>query len=78
MARKPILTPSEVEAEIKRLQQSEHVKLSQAEQRAKMDKRRKQLADLRWHEKRGKVLAQLGLTPETIRAYVEAMQDGEN
>lgn len=74
MGKKPTLTLQEVEQEISRLNQSPFVKLSQAEQRAKMNRRRKQLADLRWHEKRGRELAALGITVDTVRDYVEAMQ----
>lgn len=69
------LTPAQVEAEIEKLKCSEFVKLSQKEQRIKADKRRKCLADLRWHEKRGKELAAAGITLENIRALMEAMDE---
>ena len=72
------MTPAQVEAEIKRLKESELVKLSQLEQRIKADKRKKYLADLRWHEKRGKMLEALGLTSkEAIEAYL-AEADAED
>lgn len=62
MARQPIMTDTEVEQEIHRLRGSDYVRLSQMEQRLKADKRRKYLADLRWHEKRGQMLAAQGIT----------------
>ena len=67
MARE-ILTLEQVEEEITRLKQSEHVKLAMKEQRIKADKRRKYLADLRWLEKRGKQLAESGITFDNIEA----------
>lgn len=67
MARE-ILTLEQVEEEITRLKQSEHVKLAMKEQRIKADKRRKYLADLRWMEKRGKQLAESGITFDNIEA----------
>lgn len=69
------MTPAQVEAEIEKLKRSEFVKLSQKEQRIKADKRRKHLADLRWHEKRGKELAATGITLENIRALMEVMEE---
>lgn len=70
------LTPAQVEAEIKRLKESELVKLSQLEQRIKADKRRKYLADLRWHEKHGKMLEAMGLTSkEAIEAYLQEEEE---
>ena len=78
MAKPP--TPAQVEAEINRLKESDLVKLSQLEQRIKADKRKKYLADLRWHEKRGKMLEALGLTSkEAIEAYLlEEDEQGES
>lgn len=64
MARK--YTPEELlDAEIERLNKSEAVKLAQKEQRLKARKR-KYLADLRWLEKRGKVLMAEGWTLDTL------------
>lgn len=71
----PRLTDKQVEKEIERLKQSEHVKLSMREQQIKKDKRRKYLADLRWHEKRGLALEAAGVTMENIKAFVEASED---
>jgi hypothetical protein len=64
------LTDVAVEKEIARLQKSEHVKLAQLEQRLKL-KRRKYMYDLRWLEKRGKELAEIGLNAETLREYLD-------
>lgn len=64
MARK--YTPEELlDAEIERLNKSEAVKLAQKEQRLKARKW-KYLADLRWLEKRGKVLMAEGWTLDTL------------
>lgn len=67
MARE-ILTLEQVEEEITRLKQSEHVKLAMKEQRIKADKRRKYLTYLRWLEKRGNQLAESGITYDNIEA----------
>lgn len=69
------LTDNQVEKEIERLKQSEHVKLAMKEQRVKADKRRKYLADLRWMEKRGKELEAAGVTWDNVSAFVEAAED---
>lgn len=71
-------TAEDVEHEIARLRQSEYVKLSFAEQRMKMDKRRKYLADLRWHEKRGRQLADMGITRENMDEMLFGGDDGED
>ena len=75
MARK--ITPAElVDAEIERLKQSEAVKLAQKEQRLLM-RRRKYLSDLRWLEKRGKVLMAEGWTEDTLELLFNQMQEEE-
>lgn len=71
----PRLTDKQVEKEIERLKQSEHVKLAQKEQRIKADRRRKYLADLRWYEKRGRELEAAGVTFDNIQAFVEAAEE---
>ena len=71
----PRLTEHQVEKEIERLKQSEHVKLAMKEQRVKADRRRKYLADLRWMEKRGKELEAAGVTWDNIQAFVEAAEE---
>lgn len=73
--RYPITPADKVEKEIERLKQSEYVKLSMKEQRLKADRRRKYLADLRWHEKRGKELKAAGVTMDNISAFVEAAEE---
>lgn len=59
------LTDEQVEMEIDRLQNSEFVKLAQKEINIKL-KRRKYMYTLRYQEKRGKQLADSGLTLENI------------
>lgn len=73
--RYPIIPADKVDQEIERLKQSKYVKLSKKEQQIKADRRRKYLADLRWHEKRGKELEAAGVTMENIRAFVEAAEE---
>lgn len=60
-----LLTDEQVEMEIARLRKSDAVKLAQKEQQIKL-RRRKQMYDLRWFEKRGKQLAAMGVTMENI------------
>lgn len=75
---KELLTLEQVEQEIARLKQSEHVKLAMKEQRIKANKRRKYLADLRWMEKRGKQLAASGITAENIEAIYSGDEASED
>lgn len=65
MARAKYTPDDLIDAEIERLNKSEAVKLAQKEQRLKARKR-KYLADLRWLEKRGKVLMADGWTLDTL------------
>ncbi len=60
-----MLTDEQVELEIRRLQQSDAVKLAQKEQQIKFLSH-KQMYDLRWFEKWNKHLAALGVTMENI------------
>ena len=62
---KDFLTDEAVEEEIARLTNTEEVKLARREQRLKY-KRRQQLYTLRALEKRGKELAEAGITIENI------------
>ena len=64
MARE-FLTDEQVEKEIERLRESEHVKLAKKEIRIKY-KRRQYLYQLRNMEKRGKELAEAGITLEML------------
>ena len=66
MARKQ-WTDEEVELEIHRLQNSDDVKLAKREQAIKY-RRRQQMWNLQFMEKRGKELAKMGITPENIEA----------
>lgn len=59
------LTDEQVEMEIDRLQHSEFAKLAQKEISIKL-KRRKYMYTLRYQEKRGKQLANSGLTLDNI------------
>lgn len=47
------MTDEQVEQEIERLLESDHVKLSKHEQQVK-NRRRQYMYQLRWHEKRGR------------------------
>lgn len=62
---KDFLTDEEVEQEITRLQQSEFVKLARKEMRMKYQ-RRQALYNLRALEKKGKKLADAGITMEIL------------
>ena len=64
MARK-LWTDEEVEIEIHRLQQSDDVKLAKREQQIKY-RRRQQMWNLQFMEKRGKQLRQMGITAENM------------
>lgn len=72
------MTPSAIEAEISRLRESPYVKLAAAEQRAKVDRRKQQLYSLRFQEKRGRELAALGVTRETVKDFVAASMADES
>lgn len=72
-----ILTESEVEQEIKRLQQSEYVKLANKEVDLKY-RRRKYLYNLRQREKRGRELASMGATLERLEEMIAEIDAQEN
>lgn len=63
------LTDEQVEAEIERLRTSPMVQLARREQHIKY-KRRQALYQLRNLEKRGKVLAKMGITMDNIDALL--------
>ena len=71
--RRENLTDEQVELEIERLLKSEDVKLAKKETRIKL-KRRQYMYQLRCMEKRGKELAELGVTLDNM----EEMLFGEN
>lgn len=63
--KREFLTDEQVEAEISRLSNSEDVKLAKQETRIK-NRRRQYMYQLRVMEKRGKELAELGITSENM------------
>ena len=65
MAKKDVLTDEEVELEIARLLESPYVKLAQREYRVK-NRRRKYFWQLTYLEKKGKKLAEEGVTMDTL------------
>lgn len=69
------LTDEQVEQEIAKLEGNEYVKLARLEERIRT-KRRRRLYMLRYQEKRGRELAEQGLTLEQLRA-AEAEEDRE-
>lgn len=70
------MTDEQVEMEIQNLRDSDNVKLAQREQRIKY-KRRQYLYQLRYYEKRGKQLAELGATLENIEELLYGEVLGE-
>lgn len=65
------LTDKEVEQEIERLKNSPYVKLAKAEERLKY-RRRQYLYGLRQYEKKGKEMAESGITEEMLETmYTE-------
>lgn len=70
------LTDAQVEAEIKRLNNSQYVKLAQKEIRLKY-KRRLHLYNLRSLEKRGKQLAEEGATLDSLENLIAELDETE-
>lgn len=68
------LTDEEVEAEIKRLEGNDYVKLAQKEQRVK-NRRRQRMHTLRYLEKHGKELASQGITIESLENELHNMDE---
>lgn len=68
--KKPELTDEQVEKEIERLKESPFVKLCLKEERVRL-RRRKYLYQLRCYEKKGKELAESGLTLEILEAMAK-------
>ena len=66
MARE-LLTDDQLEAEIKRLSESEYVRLARKENRLKIEKQKQKLYVLRSLEKRGKELSDMGITFDNIK-----------
>lgn len=69
MARE-IMTDAQVELEIARLKESPYVKLAKLEERIRL-RRRQYLYCLRTYERKGKELAESGITAEMLEAMDE-------
>jgi hypothetical protein len=69
MARE-FLTDLEVEKEIERLKESPYVKLAKAEERIRL-RRRQYMYTLRVYERKGKELAEAGITEEMLKSMEE-------
>ncbi len=61
------LTDEQVEQEISRLKESPYVKLAKTEERIRL-KRRQYMYTLRTYERKGKDLADAGITEEMLKA----------
>ncbi len=72
--KREFLTDEQVEAEISRLSKSEDVKLAKQETRIK-NRRRQYMYQLRVMEKRGKELAELGITSENMEQMLFGGED---
>ena len=72
--KREFLTDEQVEAEISRLSKSEDVKLAKRETRIK-NRRRQYMYQLRVMEKRGKELAELGITSENMEQMLFGGED---
>lgn len=71
---KEILTDEQVDVEIERLLASDLVKLAKREQQIK-NRKRQYMYQLRWLEKRGQVLSELGVTMHTLETLDKAMRE---
>ena len=68
------LTDDEVEREIEKLRESEFVKLARKEERIRVQ-RRQYLYTLRQYEKKGKALAEAGITMEALQAIANGCEE---
>ena len=75
--RRQFLTDEAVEKELEELKQSPFVQLARREQRLKY-KYRQQLYTLRSLEKRGKELAAIGVTIDTLDECLATLEQDEN
>lgn len=71
---KEILTDEQVDAEIERLRNSELVKLAKREMQIR-NRKRQYMYNLKWFEKRGQVLKDLGVTMHTLETLDKAMAE---
>lgn len=76
MSRRTFITDEAVEKELEELKASPYVQLARREQRLKY-KYRQQLYTLRNLEKRGKELAAIGITVDTIDECLEDLEKDE-
>jgi hypothetical protein len=72
--RKPELPDAQVEKEIERLLKSPHVKLAKKEERIRL-RRRQYLYQLKSYEKKGKELADSGITFELLEAMAKECEE---
>lgn len=72
--RKAELTDAQVEKEIERLLKSPHVKLAKKEERIRL-RRRQYLYQLKSYEKKGKELADSGITFEVLEAMAKECEE---
>lgn len=78
MARE-VLTDDKLEEEIKRLSESEYVRLARKENRLKVEKQKQKLYVLRSLEKRGKKLSDMGITFDNIKDLMfDKAEEGED
>lgn len=70
MARRDYLTDEQVEREIERLMDSDMVKLAKKEEYVR-NRRRQYLYSLRSYEKKGKELAESGITMEVLDSMLK-------
>lgn len=78
MARE-VLTDGKLEEEIKRLSESEYVRLARKENRLKVEKQKQKLYILRSLEKRGKELSDMGITFDNIKDLMfDKAEEGED
>ena len=75
--KRDFLTDEQVEIEIERLLDSDDVRLAKKEMRIKL-KRRQYMYSLRCMEKRGKQLAEIGVTMENIEEKLFGSFDDED
>lgn len=75
--KRTFITDAEVEKELEELKQSPFVALARREQRLKY-KYRQQLYTLRNLEKRGKELAAIGITIDTIDEQLSRLEEATN
>lgn len=76
MSRRTFITDEAFEKELEELKQSPYVALARREQRLKY-KQRQQLYTLRNLEKRGKELAAIGITVDTIDEFLADLEKDE-